>query len=69
MASRKDAFDEARRCRRCGDVIGVYEPMIRVVSGHAVRTSWAAQDEMLENADGEAFHVDCYDHGASPVTR
>jgi len=61
MAGRKDASDETPLCERCGDVIGVYEPMIRVVDGSPVRTSRAAQDAARENGDGPAFHADCYD--------
>jgi hypothetical protein len=61
MAGRKDASDETPLCERCGDVIGVYEPMIYVVDGSAVRTSRAAMDPTRENGAGPAFHAACYD--------
>jgi hypothetical protein len=64
MTGRKDAFDEAPLCNGCGEVIGVYEPMVRVVDGAAVRTSRAAQDETVENGRGPAYHLACYDRAA-----
>ena len=58
--SLRDAMDMLR-CRRCGEVIGMYEPLITIVAGHSRETSRAA-----ENGDGgatlvECYHADCYE--------
>ncbi|HXW58123.1 MAG TPA: hypothetical protein VEJ23_01465 [Solirubrobacteraceae bacterium] len=45
------------RCRHCGDVIGVYEPMIALVGGEAVRTSIAAD---ARTGAEDCFHDACY---------
>jgi hypothetical protein len=46
------------RCRRCGDVIGVYEPMVVVAEGRAHVTSRAA--ERGGPPAGDWYHEDCY---------
>jgi hypothetical protein len=65
MAGRKDAFDAPPVCERCGDVIGVYEPMIRVVDGSVVKTSRAA--EVSKGGRGASYHLACYGHAGSPA--
>jgi hypothetical protein len=48
------------RCRHCGDVIGVYEPMITFVEGCARESSRLA--EPLAGAlDGRCYHRSCYE--------
>jgi hypothetical protein len=47
------------RCQHCDDVIGVYEPVIVVVSGEARETSRAADPE-LETESGQRYHRACY---------
>jgi hypothetical protein len=59
--------DETLRCRRCGDVIGVYEPMILLEDGKARETSRAAEPDV--DGRGDRFHGYCYEqlvqaHGA-----
>ncbi len=44
-------------CRICGNVIGVYEPLVVRREGEARETSRAAQDGQLR---GELYHRDCY---------
>ena len=46
------------RCRHCGEVIGVYEPMIVLREGRPRRTSRAA--EATSSTSGECYHEDCY---------
>jgi hypothetical protein len=46
------------RCRRCGDVIGVYEPLLVVLDGQATLTSRAADPDVA--ARGTHFHRECY---------
>ena len=54
---RKD--DEPLRCRHCGDVIGVYEPMVVISRGVPVRTSGAAPKDGAMLA-GDSFHSRCF---------
>lgn len=51
-------MDEEVRCEHCGDVIGVYEPLVAIVDGEAVHTSRAA----LAGAPvrGPHFHGSCF---------
>ncbi len=47
------------RCRHCGDLIGVYEPLIRMAEGGPDETSRAAHPN--PGAAGvECFHASCY---------
>jgi hypothetical protein len=50
------------RCRRCGDVIGVYEPMIALVGGEPRRTSRAAAHER-GGSEQECYHAACFADG------
>jgi hypothetical protein len=52
-------MDGTLRCRHCGDVIGVYEPMIVLLGGEARKTSRAA--ERVTGAPlHECYHDACY---------
>ncbi len=60
-------MDRTMRCHHCGDVIGVYEPMIVLTDGRARGTSRAAeQDDAVPF--GECYHHACYTqaHGQEP---
>jgi hypothetical protein len=50
--------DERVRCERCGDVIGVYEPIVLLVDGEPLVSSRAAL--RCAAVDGPRFHRDCY---------
>jgi hypothetical protein len=57
------------RCRGCGEVIGVYEPIVVLVDGDARQTSLAASDgHDFEGAD--CYHRACYrvQHEDAPMT-
>ena len=54
-------FDAAPRCTGCGEVIGVYEPLVRVLDGRARITSRAAEHDACR-ADEACFHAGCYPH-------
>jgi hypothetical protein len=57
------------RCRHCGDLIGVYEPLIMLADGRAQETSRLAHPHPLSAAE-LCFHRGCYPEGAVPaVTR
>lgn len=51
---------EPLRCVHCGDVIGVYEPLIAVARGRARETSVAAE-ALSADSDADCFHRACYD--------
>jgi len=51
---------EAIRCRYCGEVIGVYEPLVTCISGAPVRTSRAALGSDTDLAERPSYHADCY---------
>lgn len=55
------------RCQRCGEVIGVYEPLIVHEESHVRATSRAAEPELRATA-AAYYHRDCYATG-QPDTR
>lgn len=48
------------RCESCGEVIGVYEPMVRVLDGRA-REGSRLVEAHLTREGGECFHRACYE--------
>jgi hypothetical protein len=48
------------RCTHCGDVIGVYEPLIAISDGRAYETSLAAGTPGAGHRT-DCFHRTCYD--------
>lgn len=57
--------DPALRCRVCGEVIGVYEPLIVLREGAHHETSKAAADD--GQLRGELYHRDCYPLRSNPL--
>ena len=53
-------MSEPLRCSHCGDVIGVYEPLITVVEGQPHRTSRLA-DPLLTAREAGCFHPRCFE--------
>ena len=51
--------DEAFRCKQCGDVIGVYEPLV-VCTEDVARTTSRAAEPSCTPADSTHYHRDCY---------
>ena len=47
------------RCRQCGDLIGVYEPLILLADGHPQETSRAAHPNPGDAS--QLFHRQCYE--------
>lgn len=47
------------RCGACNDVIGVYEPLVRVLHGSVRKTSRAAEP-LLPQAGERWYHLGCY---------
>lgn len=53
---------EAPRCEHCGNVIGVYEPMV-MRTGDRDRTVSRATEPGWRVATGECYHRACFAHG------
>jgi hypothetical protein len=51
--------DGVPRCGACNDVIGVYEPLVRVLEGSVRHTSRAA--EHLRDPGERWYHRGCYE--------
>jgi len=47
-------------CGACGDVIGVYEPLVHLHRGLALHTSRAAEPG-ISAARGRCYHLACYE--------
>ena len=47
------------RCGRCGEVIGIYEPLVLAHEG-LVRTTSVAGEPQIAAELGERFHRACY---------
>jgi hypothetical protein len=57
------------RCAQCGDVLGVYEPLIWETSDQALRTSLLRSPELSEPGGlGSVFHHACYEMIAAGET-
>ena len=54
-------MSESLRCRHCGEVIGVYEPLVRLVDGRAYESSRALEPDLLGPTRGEHYHRACYE--------
>jgi hypothetical protein len=52
-------MDAMLRCAHCGDVIGVYEPLV-VVGEHGERRTSRAAEPRLSRERGRFYHLDCY---------
>ena len=50
---------EPMRCAHCGDVIGVYEPLVLLTGGEP-RTTSAAAEPQIGDEPGVLFHRACY---------
>ena len=53
------------RCDACGDVIGVYEPLVHSAGGFAWHTSRAAEPG-IDVASGRRYHLACYEALGEP---
>jgi hypothetical protein len=51
------------RCRQCGDVIGIYEPLVLLTATGRRETSLAAEPE-LSAAPPPVYHRACTTHSA-----
>ncbi len=53
-------MSEPLRCVHCGDVIGVYEPLIALAGGRARETSLAAEAAPAD-CTADCYHRACYE--------
>jgi hypothetical protein len=51
--------EEPLRCGRCGEIIGVYEPLV-LLEGRAARSTSCAAEPELMRATGDFFHRACH---------
>ncbi len=54
------------RCQGCGEVIGVYEPLVAYDGNSGYTTSRAAEPDLRANA-AAYYHRDCYAAAEEPV--
>jgi hypothetical protein len=50
---------EAVRCVHCGDVIGVYEPLVAQTGDEVRETSRAAEPDVAEHG-AQLYHRECF---------
>jgi hypothetical protein len=55
------------RCRYCGDVIGVYEPLVIGTDGGSRESSLVADPELCAT-DAACFHRDCFELASIEAT-
>ena len=55
------AMSEVWRCAQCGDVMGVYEPLVIVDEHGARQTSRAAEPQLVREQGMQHYHRACYD--------
>ena len=54
-------------CARCGQVIGVYEPLVHVIDGVAHKTSRAAEPQLAQGRADAFYHLACRDLGGADL--
>jgi hypothetical protein len=57
----REHFTTPPRCELCGEVIGVYEPLIHVHPSGVHASSRAADRDLSAGASGSLYHADCYE--------
>jgi hypothetical protein len=54
-------------CAACGQVIGVYEPLVHVIDGVAHKTSRAADPHLAQSQTDAVYHLACRDLGGADL--
>lgn len=54
-------------CAGCGEVIGVYEPLVHVIAGVAHKTSRAADPQLARCDSAACYHLACRDLGGADL--
>ncbi|HTA14683.1 MAG TPA: hypothetical protein VK781_07485 [Solirubrobacteraceae bacterium] len=60
QADASAAPSECFQCAGCGDVIGVYEPLVVACGDRSARTTSRAAEPDLRGSDGTYYHCECY---------
>jgi hypothetical protein len=60
MAAGDDSNEGDLRCAGCGDVIGVYEPIVHLGNGSTSETSRAAEPSLSASSPSLVYHAHCY---------
>lgn len=55
----KSVVNESLLCSGCGQVIGVYEPLVHVIAGVAHKTSRAADPHLAQSQADSCYHLAC----------
>jgi len=55
-------------CAGCGQVIGVYEPLVHIIAGVAHKTSRAADPHVGQSGAGACYHLACRGIGGADLT-
>jgi hypothetical protein len=59
--------DATLLCADCGQVIGVYEPLVHVIAGIAHKTSRAADPHLARSQADACYHLACRDLGSADL--
>jgi len=68
-ASHEPEVQSVPLCAACGEVIGVYEPLVHVINGVARRTSRAAEPQLARSQADAVYHLACRDLGGARPRR
>ena len=66
-ASHEPEVKSVPRCAACGQVIGVYEPLVHVSNGVARKTSRAAEPQLAGAQADAVYHLACRDLGGADL--
>jgi len=62
----KRRVSETLRCHCCGEVIGVYEPLVTLIEGRPYETSRALAPDTVDSAN-DCYHRACYERLDNPA--
>jgi hypothetical protein len=66
-ASHEPEVQSVPHCAACGQVIGVYEPLVHVINGVARKTSRAAEPQLARSQADAFYHLACRDLGGADL--
>jgi hypothetical protein len=66
-ASHEPEVQPVPLCAACGEVIGVYEPLVHVINGVARKTSRAAEPQLARGQADAVYHLACRDLGGADL--
>jgi hypothetical protein len=66
-ASHEPEVHSVPLCAACGQIIGVYEPLVHVTGGVARKTSRAAEPQLARSQADAVYHLACRDLGGADL--